>query len=245
MISNKLISKLHDPEYRRAFVASQINIGIPFQLRALLKGRGKTQEWLAERTGMLQPRISGLLNPGKTRPNIETLRRLADAFDCGLAVRFVPFGDLAEWSETFDPESFNIPSFEDDLTISEQNMTGLGAVSIYLKEAFQQATELMATLPNAPLAVRLRETERTNQVLRGVSESHFPSLSLPRLAIPGGRLQDILSGTAMTPKVTESQSTKPEMGITGSRLTLVPKNKRGRGHGRRQGRTRRDSRHAA
>jgi len=115
MPSNQLRNKLSDPEYRTAFVASQINIGVPFQLRALLKGRGKTQEWLAKQTGMLQPRISGLLTPGKTRPNIETLRRLAEAFDCGLAVRFVPFSELVSWSEKFDPESFNVPSFDDEL----------------------------------------------------------------------------------------------------------------------------------
>jgi transcriptional regulator with XRE-family HTH domain len=110
---------LRDPEYRKAFVASQINMGLPFQLRALLKSRGKTQEWLAEKAGMLQPRISGLLNPGKTRPNIETLRRLAEAFDCGLAVRFVPFSELAGWSERFDPESFAVPEFDNDTGFQE------------------------------------------------------------------------------------------------------------------------------
>jgi transcriptional regulator with XRE-family HTH domain len=110
----KLGQKLRDAEYRKAFVASQINIGIPFQLRALLKSRCKTQEWLAEKAGMLQPRISGLLTPGKTRPNIETLRRLAEAFDCGLIVRFASFSEVAKWSEDFDPESFNVPTFDAD-----------------------------------------------------------------------------------------------------------------------------------
>lgn len=120
MLSSQLVEKLRDREYRTAFVASQINIGLPFQLRALLKARGQTQEWLAEKAGMLQPRISGLLSPGKTRPNIETLRRLAEAFDCGLAVRFVPFSELAFWSETFDPGSFTVPSFDEDLSNMER-----------------------------------------------------------------------------------------------------------------------------
>lgn len=106
--------KLRDPDYRRAFVASQINIGIPFQIRSLLKSRSWTQEILAQRTGMLQPRISGLIAAGKTRPNIETLRRIAEAFDCGLMVRFVPFSELARWSEEFDPERFDVPSFAED-----------------------------------------------------------------------------------------------------------------------------------
>jgi transcriptional regulator with XRE-family HTH domain len=113
--TSKLAEKLRDPQYRKAFVASQINIGIPFQIRAMLRNRpGWTQETIAQRAQMLQPRISGLMTPGKTRPNIETLRRIAEAFDCGLIVRFAPFSELAKWSQEFDPESFSVPSFADD-----------------------------------------------------------------------------------------------------------------------------------
>ncbi len=114
MIS-KLIRKLRDLEYRKAFVASQISIGIPFQVRALLKSRGWTQEQLADRAGMLQPRISAILTPGKTSLNIETLRRLAEAFDCGLSIQLVPFSELVRRSERFHPESLSIPSFHEEL----------------------------------------------------------------------------------------------------------------------------------
>jgi transcriptional regulator with XRE-family HTH domain len=110
---SRLLEKLKDREYRRAFVASQINIGIPFQIGALMKapGRDWTQKELAARTGMLQPRISAMLKPGATRPNIETLRRLADAFDCGLQVRFVPFTELVTWSQRFSPDTFEVPDY--------------------------------------------------------------------------------------------------------------------------------------
>ena len=117
---SKIAGKLRNPAYRKAFIASQINIGIPFQIRALMKARGWTQEKLAEQTGMLQPRISALLKPGKVRPNIETLRRIAEAFDCALLVRFAPFSELARWSESFDPESFNVPAFDEDGGFSEE-----------------------------------------------------------------------------------------------------------------------------
>lgn len=113
--TNRTFERLKDAEYRSAFVASQINIGIPFQIRALLKSRDWTQGELAERAGMLQPRISALLTPGKVRPNIETLRRIAEAFDCGLQIRFVPFSELVRWSDEFDPENFSIPTFEREL----------------------------------------------------------------------------------------------------------------------------------
>lgn len=113
-MTSKLAEKLQDPAYRTAFVSSQINVAIPFQIRALMKARGWTQEQFAQRAGMLQPRISAILKPGKVRPNIETLRRIAETFDCGLLVRFASFSELAQWSDSFDPERFNIPSFADD-----------------------------------------------------------------------------------------------------------------------------------
>ena len=118
-MNSKLIQKLKDPEYRKAFVASQINIGIPFQIRALQKARGLTQEQLAEKAGMLQPRISAMSKPGRAKLNLETIRRLAEAFDCGLVVRFAPFSELVRWSDDFEPDTFYVPSFEDDDTGSQ------------------------------------------------------------------------------------------------------------------------------
>ncbi|MDA1316187.1 MAG: helix-turn-helix transcriptional regulator [Acidobacteria bacterium] len=111
---SKLLSKLRNPEYRKAYVASQISVGIPFQIRSLLKSHGLTQEQLAKQANMLQPRISKLLNPGAMEPNIRTLRRIAEAFDCGLMVRFVPFSELVLRSERFDPESFTVQTFEQE-----------------------------------------------------------------------------------------------------------------------------------
>lgn len=127
--TSKASEKLSDPEYRRAFVSSQINVGIPFQLRAMMKTRGWTQGDLAKRSDMLQPRISGLLTPGRTRPNIDTLRRLAEAFDCALMVRFVPFSELVKWSEDFDPEIFVVPEFEHDTGFVERKQPTLAGMS--------------------------------------------------------------------------------------------------------------------
>src|ERR1700721_715811 len=118
-MTSKLEGKLRDHAYRTAFVASQINIGIPFQIKALMKARGWTQDKLAERTGMLQPRISAVLKPGKVRPNIETLRRFSEAFDCGLFVGFAPFVDPAKGSAASDPKRFAVPKFKDDLGFTE------------------------------------------------------------------------------------------------------------------------------
>src|ERR1035437_3412429 len=148
---SRVAEKLRDTEYRKAFVSSQINIGIPFQIRAMLKNRpGWTQETIAQRAQMLQPRISGLMTPGKTRPNIETLRRIAEAFDCGLIVRFAPFSELARWSEEFDPESFSVPSFDDDTGFIERKPQQVA--SIFLGSEQPELVNRQKAATPAPLA---------------------------------------------------------------------------------------------
>ena len=63
---------------------------------------------------MKQPRISAIEQPGGRRLNLETLRRLASAFDCALIVHFAPFSKLVDWARNFSPDEFQVPSFADD-----------------------------------------------------------------------------------------------------------------------------------
>ena len=115
------IARLRNKKYRDAFVASQISVGLPFQIRALREQRGWKQSRLASETGMLQPRISAMESPGGTKYNLETLRRLASAFDVALLVRFAPFSELVEWSDKFNPDNFRVPSFvEEQVEIEAQ-----------------------------------------------------------------------------------------------------------------------------
>lgn len=102
-------------EYRHGLVAAQIEIDLPLQLRALRKKRGWTQPEMAERTGMKQSRFPLMERPGSARFNLETLRRLAEAFDVALIVRFAPFSELLDWSKAFSPDAFDVPSFEEEL----------------------------------------------------------------------------------------------------------------------------------
>jgi transcriptional regulator with XRE-family HTH domain len=93
-----LIERLKKGVKERAqFVDSNVNKGIAFQLRAIRDRQNLSQEKLAEMVGMNQNAISRLESPNRTRPTITTLKRLAEAFDMGLEVRFVPFSKLARW----------------------------------------------------------------------------------------------------------------------------------------------------
>ena len=114
-ISSEMETKLLVPEYRASFVESQINMGLPFKIKALRKQRNWTQPQLAERAGMKQSRISAIEKPGGGKLNIDTLCRLAAAFDVALDVQFIPFGELMRRSDNFDPDSFTVKSFYDEI----------------------------------------------------------------------------------------------------------------------------------
>ena len=109
------VEAMKDKGYRHGMVSAQIEIDLPFQIRALRKRRGWTQPELAARTGMKQSRISNMEKPGVTHFSLETLRRLAAAFDVALVVRFAPFSELVNWSRSFSPDEFAVPNFEDEI----------------------------------------------------------------------------------------------------------------------------------
>lgn len=116
--TSPLVAELQDKGYRESYVASQIRIGLPFQIRALRLSRGWTQDQLAEATGMAQPRICEIEKPGQRKLNLETLLRLAAGLDVGLLVAFVPFGELIDRLEAFDPETVDVPAFDEEVKAS-------------------------------------------------------------------------------------------------------------------------------
>jgi transcriptional regulator with XRE-family HTH domain len=119
-IRSSLTTELRNKKYRDGYVASQIAIGLPFQIRALRRSRGWTQAQLAEAAGMSQPRIAEIERAGRRRFNIDTLLRIASAFDVGLEVGFAPFGAVVDRAERFDPDAFDVASFDDDVHEAER-----------------------------------------------------------------------------------------------------------------------------
>lgn len=110
-----LVQRLNDKQYRDAYVASQIRISLPMQCRALREGREWTQPQLADAAGMSQPRISEIERPGERRLNLDTLLRLASAFDVALQVRFVPFSKLVDDDDAIHFDSYYVEPYEEDL----------------------------------------------------------------------------------------------------------------------------------
>lgn len=110
----QIADSLSEKEYRDSFVIEEINTGVPFQIRAMRQARGWSQKELAARMGMTQEGVSRLENPDYGKLTLTTLKRLASAFDVGLAVRFVPFSHLVDWAVNFSPNDLAVPDYEHD-----------------------------------------------------------------------------------------------------------------------------------
>jgi len=115
----QLISKLKNRKYRDAFVATYIDQGIPFQIRALREQRDWSQEVLAREAGMKQEVISRLENPNNKSLTLKTLKQLAVGFDVGLIVRFVPISSIVEWVHNLPNTSLEVLSFDEESYFQE------------------------------------------------------------------------------------------------------------------------------
>ncbi len=129
--TSQLIEKLKNWKYLEAYIRATINVNLPSQIRALRLKQELTQESLANKAQMKQPRISAMEKPGATKFNIETLVRLAAAFGVGLIVKFVPFSEMLAWENEFSQDRFNVVTFDHDrrpLTATAESLnTGLSS----------------------------------------------------------------------------------------------------------------------
>lgn len=110
----EVLASLEDREYRHEFVSEHINVGLAFQIRALRQRQKLTQARLAELTGSRQPTISEWENPSYGKYTLETLKELGKAFDVGLLVRFVRFGELVNWTVDLTQEAIAPPNFGEE-----------------------------------------------------------------------------------------------------------------------------------
>ncbi len=113
-LRDNLREEFHNKEYRHAYADESLNMYIATQIKALREQRTLTQKQLADLTGMAQPRIAVLEDVNYSSWSINTLRRLAEAFDLRLSVRFETFSSLIPEVETLNTESLKRDSFDDD-----------------------------------------------------------------------------------------------------------------------------------
>lgn len=94
--------------------------GIAWQIRANREGRGLSQRQLAERIDTHQSAVSRLEDPEHGGHTLPTLLKLAQAFDCALLVKFVPYSHLVWESRHLGPADLYAASYTEETTDAPQ-----------------------------------------------------------------------------------------------------------------------------
>lgn len=110
----RMWENLKTPDFRKQFIDAHVDEGIAFQIRSLRNKKGKTQPEFAQELGVKQPLVSSWENPAYGNYSLNTLKKLAKAFDVGLLVRFVPFSTLIDWTINLTSDVIAPPSFDEE-----------------------------------------------------------------------------------------------------------------------------------
>jgi transcriptional regulator with XRE-family HTH domain len=114
------------PAYRKAFIGSQIKRFIPFQVHALRKNRGWSQDELAKRCGLTQGVISRAEDPDYGNLTLNTAIAIAGWFDVAFIGKFVPFSEIDDYVVGLSEISAgSIPSFTEE---NQNMMNNLGRI---------------------------------------------------------------------------------------------------------------------
>ena len=105
MLDQELINDFQDKEYAHDYMDEILNASIATQIKVLREQQEMTQEELAEKAGMQQARISVLENMNYSSWSINTLRKLARAFDLTLKVSFENFSTAIRDMHNLNRES--------------------------------------------------------------------------------------------------------------------------------------------
>jgi transcriptional regulator with XRE-family HTH domain len=136
--SERVLDELEEKEYREAFVEEFISVNLPFQIRELREQRGWTQAELAKRAKMKQSAVSRMENPDSGKPNLQTLLRLAAAFDVALSIRFDSYTNLLTRMEDLSPNALRVPSFDEDQGLRQ-------AAQVFSTQETSSAKHVMGT----------------------------------------------------------------------------------------------------
>ena len=131
----KIKNSFKSEEYRHAYVDEFLDLSIATQIKVLREQRDWGQKDIADKVGMKQPRISVMENVNYSSWSINTLRKLAMAFDLTLRVSFESFGSRVKEIEQFNRKALERFSFKDDPDFVEKKEDAVADSFMALIEA--------------------------------------------------------------------------------------------------------------
>jgi transcriptional regulator with XRE-family HTH domain len=102
-------------EYRHAFVEEKVRTQLAVQIKTIREQQKISRPTFAALMQKANSWVFRLEDPNQPPPTISTLLQVAEAFDVDLDISFKRFSDLLHRIERMTPESFEVPSFEEEL----------------------------------------------------------------------------------------------------------------------------------
>ena len=145
--SKNLWDRFTDKARRRAFRRTHVGSFLALQIFKIRNDRELSQSKLAKMIGSTQPQISDWEGSCET-VSLQTLHKLADAFDVALSVKFVPYSELVR-EALIVPADRPVPAFDDDSPAA----VSFGSVRVFPPQ-MRNRTLLLTNGPSGYLGAR-------------------------------------------------------------------------------------------
>ena len=109
--------KWADPDERHTYMETSIEHGIAWQIRTNRTRRSMSQKQLAAAIGTAQSGVARIEDVEYGKHSIDLLVKVANAFDCALLVKFVPYSRLAVENEDLSSDALYARSYSEDATL--------------------------------------------------------------------------------------------------------------------------------
>jgi ribosome-binding protein aMBF1 (putative translation factor) len=111
--------KWMDKEYRQAYMEATVGSNIPMQVHYIRKHRGLSRKQLAKMIGVSKKDIRKFEDNWWMLTDVNTLLKIANAFDCALMVKFVPYSKLAEDVRNMSIHDFEVVAYRDEAIVHD------------------------------------------------------------------------------------------------------------------------------
>lgn len=111
VISKRFADELNEKGMRDAYLDEKTRAKLALQIKENRIQRGLSQAELGKNMGKTQSNIHRLEDRDVARYTLTTLLEFASAYDCGLAVEFVPYEAFLRRTHDLSPDNLRVPSF--------------------------------------------------------------------------------------------------------------------------------------
>ncbi len=172
VIEKRLIKEFEDKEYAHAYMDSHLIDRISTQIYQLRLQRGWTQQQLSIKSGIAQERISLLESGDFTSITMKTLRKLSEAFDVALTIKFESFADAVIDFVSLSVEKLQVDSRLESIQKLKNNLKKneqMPNVEFYALDSFASVNLQRVQLNASELILTKAEsTEEKRRASRGL-----------------------------------------------------------------------------